>query len=105
MTQSLKSSKEDRYPTVTFCLILESLFLKKSVNLGVALPVTPFLGKQLLELSQRDDPSFDRGPVWDRLATEVIRHSNVLTLLLFHAFVSVEVKIKHLKDHKRIKMA
>lgn len=72
--------------TITFC---RSLLLKPK-NTCVTLPITPFLGKQLLELSQRDDPSFDRGSVWDGLATEVIRHNNVLTLLLFHGFVSVE---------------
>lgn len=63
---------------------------QNSKNLRVTLPITPFLSKQLLELSQCDNPAFDRGPVWDGLATEVISHSNILTLLLFHTLVSVE---------------
>lgn len=51
---------------------------------GKGLPVAPFLSKQFLELSQRDDPSFDRRPVRDGLSTEVIGHGDVLTRLLLH---------------------
>lgn len=51
---------------------------------GKRLPVAPFLSKQLLELSQRDDPSFDGRPVRDGLSTEVIGHGDVLTGLLLH---------------------
>lgn len=48
------------------------------------LPVAPFLGKQLLELSQSDNPPFDRRPVRDGLSAEVIGHGDVLTGLLLH---------------------
>ncbi len=48
------------------------------------LPVAPFLSKQLLELSQRDNPSFDGCPVRDGLSAEVIGHNDILTGLLLH---------------------
>lgn len=48
------------------------------------LPVAPFLGKQLLELSQSDNPPFDGRPVRDGLSAEVIGHGDVLTGLLLH---------------------
>lgn len=51
---------------------------------GKGLPVAPFLSKQLLELSQRDNPSFDGCPVRDGLSAEVIGHGDVLTGLLLH---------------------
>lgn len=53
-----------------------------------ALPIAPFLGKQLLELSQRDNPPFYWSPVRDGLTAEVIGNSDVLTWLLFHPLVS-----------------
>lgn len=53
----------------------------------MASPVAPFLCQQLLELAERDYPSFDRRPVGDRLSTEVIRHRNVLTGQLLHRFM------------------
>ncbi len=48
------------------------------------LPVAPFLSKQLLELSQRDNPSFNGCPVRDGLSAEVIGHNDILTGLLLH---------------------
>lgn len=45
------------------------------------LPVVPFLGQQLLELSQRHHAPFDEGTVRDGLSTEVVSNHDVLTRL------------------------
>lgn len=45
------------------------------------LPVVPFLGQQLLELSQRYHAPFDKGAVRDRLSAEVVSDHDVLTWL------------------------
>lgn len=58
--------------------------MPRTKNSAEDLPVAPFLGKQLLELSQCDDPPFDGRPVRDGLSTEVIGHGDVLTGLLLH---------------------
>lgn len=42
-------------------------------------PVCSFLGQQLLELAQGDHSAFDRRPVWDWLAAEVVRYRHILT--------------------------
>lgn len=45
------------------------------------LPVVPFLGQQLLELSQRHHTSLDEGAVGDGLSAEVVGDHDVLTRL------------------------
>lgn len=45
------------------------------------LPVVPFLGQQLLELSQCHHAPFDEGAVGDRLSAEVVSNHDVLTRL------------------------
>lgn len=45
------------------------------------LPVVPFLGQQLLELSQCHHAPFDEGAVRDGLSTEVVSNHDVLTWL------------------------
>lgn len=76
------------------CVIFTYLFkhhptVKLIAYLLEIIPVAPFLSQQLLELSQRDDPPFDRCPVWYWLTTEVVGHRDVLTGLLLSGFMSL----------------
>lgn len=60
--------------------------------MGVASPVIAFLGEQLFELAQGDEPPSDRRPVRDQLLAEVVRHGDVVTRRLLRGSVSANGK-------------